>query len=52
MPGILPRKSLALKIKMNTYFYRRSRVVLYWYDNYRNKALLTRYDNAEKGFNN
>lgn len=33
----------------NLYFYRTTAQALNWYDNYRTKALLTSYDDTQKG---
>lgn len=37
---------------LNLYFYPIAERPFYWYDNYRNKALLTSYDDKEKGIDN
>jgi hypothetical protein len=34
---------------LNLYFYERGGLAFDWYDNYRSKALLTSYDDKEKG---
>ena len=46
------RKNSWLKIPAIAYFYPIEWPDLPWYENYRYKALLTSYDDTEKGINN
>ena len=42
-------KMLPVEILLNLYFYEPGGLTFNWYDNYRSKALLTSYDDKEKG---